>query len=164
MDTLLYKYKEKIKGVLEGFDRIVFKGILKPISYAAGMQSFLSRKGVLNKNYKDWTVSQSTTIIKDAEDYTRTNRGTEIQYLPSYHIRKEAAAHEHQKESGLQSGFIGTWSCLESCSTYKAVYNKSAGFQQINHAASRCKHLYFYYNHEDMDTLAKRMGEGLYLP
>ena len=35
MDTLLYKYGAKIKGVLEGFDRIVFKGTLKPLCYAA---------------------------------------------------------------------------------------------------------------------------------
>jgi hypothetical protein len=47
MDTLLTKYGEKIKGVLEGSDRIVFKGILKPISFAIGMQMFLSRQGIL---------------------------------------------------------------------------------------------------------------------
>ena len=39
MDTLLHRYNGKIKGVLEGFDRIIFKGILRPICYAAGMLS-----------------------------------------------------------------------------------------------------------------------------
>ena len=28
MDTLLHRFEEKIKGVLEGFDRIIFKGLL----------------------------------------------------------------------------------------------------------------------------------------
>jgi len=40
MDTLWHRYHEKIKGVIEGFDRIVFKGTLRPLIYAAGMQSF----------------------------------------------------------------------------------------------------------------------------
>lgn len=51
MDTLLHRYGEKIKGVIEGFDRIVFKGTLRPLCYATGMQLFLNRRGVLNKNY-----------------------------------------------------------------------------------------------------------------
>ena len=44
MDTLLHKYGEKIKGVIEGFDRIVFKGFLRPLCYAAGMEYFLRKR------------------------------------------------------------------------------------------------------------------------
>jgi hypothetical protein len=50
MDTFLHKFEGKIKGVLEGFDRIVFKGILRPLCFALGMQTFLRGHGVLNKN------------------------------------------------------------------------------------------------------------------
>jgi hypothetical protein len=31
MDTFLHEFKDKIKGVLEGFDRIVFKGTQKAV-------------------------------------------------------------------------------------------------------------------------------------
>jgi hypothetical protein len=51
MDTLLHKLKDKINGVIEGFDRIVFKGMIKPLCYAAGMQMLLHERGVLNKDY-----------------------------------------------------------------------------------------------------------------
>jgi hypothetical protein len=143
MDTLLHRFDSKIKGVLEGFDRIVFKGILRPICYAAGMQIYLSQQGVLNKNYKDWVQDKSAAIIRDAEEYTKNECGKDIQYIASCHTRKEALAHEQQKKLEIQSGLIGAWSCLEACNTFKATYNKEAGFPQIGSDKSRCKHLYF---------------------
>jgi len=157
MDTLLYKHKGEIKGVLEGFDRIVFKGNLRPLSYAAGMQLYLSYHNVLNKDYKEWINVKTAAIISDAEKLTMERCGTNIQYLPSYHIRKEAAAHERQTELGIQSGLIGAWSCVESCRTYKAAFDKAAGFPQIKHENSRCKHLYFYYDHEEFGFMSVRL-------
>jgi len=157
MDLLLHKYGEKIKGVLEGFDRIVFKGILRPLCFAAGMQTYLYRKGVLNKDYKDWVSTRSAAIIADAEEYTKKECGTEIEYLGSYHIRKEAEAHNRQKRSGVERGLIGTWSCVESCTTFKAAYDKAAGYPQIRGETSRCKHLYFYYDHEEYGFMSVRL-------
>ena len=84
MDTLLHKYAEKIKGVIEGFDRIVFKGILKPICYAAGMQMYLKSQGVLNKEYKDWINQKSAVIVENAESYVLSQTGGIIQYMPSW--------------------------------------------------------------------------------
>jgi len=157
MDTLLNRLGGKIKGVLEGFDRIVFKGSMKPICFAAGMQFYLNRKKILNKDYKDWVISRSATIIADAEEYTRDQSGTAIQYLNSFRIRKEAAAHEQQSKLRIQSGLIGTWSCVESCNTFKAAFDKGAGFPQIRPETSRCKHLYFYYDHEDYGFMSIRL-------
>ena len=45
MDTLLHKFGDKIKGVLEGFDRIVFKGTIRNIAYALGMEKFINMHG-----------------------------------------------------------------------------------------------------------------------
>jgi hypothetical protein len=157
MDTLFNTYREKIKGVLEGFDRIVFKGILRPISFAAGMQMYLSYNKVLNKDYKEWVSAKTAAIISDAQKYTMERCGTDIQYLASHHTRKEAAAHDRQRESGVQSGLIGTWSCVESCNTFKAAYDKEKGFPQIRSEKSRCRHLYFYYDHEDYGFMSIRL-------
>ena len=54
METFLQQFGLKIKGVLTGFDRIVFKGCLRHLSYADGAARFLERRGVLNKDYKAW--------------------------------------------------------------------------------------------------------------
>ena len=157
MDTLLHRFEDKIKGVLEGFDRFIFKGRLLPLCRSAGMAAYLSQQSVLNKDYKDWALYTSTAIIRDAEAYTMSQCGTGVEYLSSCHIRKEAKAHERQAKSGITSGLIGTWSCLESCNTFKAVYDKAAGFPQIQSAPSRCKHLYFYFDHEDYGFMSVRL-------
>ncbi|HAU32461.1 MAG TPA: hypothetical protein DCW46_09485 [Desulfotomaculum sp.] len=149
MDTLLHKLGGIIKGSIEGFDRIVFKGILRPIAYAAGMQVFLRGRGLLNKNYKDWVTEQSAAIIETANQYCRENCGMAIQYIPSCHERKEELAHIQQKKAGIESGLIGVWSCMESCSTYRSTYDAAAGCPQLRSENSRCKHLYFYCDHPD---------------
>ena len=157
MDTLFHRFDGKIKGVIEGFDRIVFKGILKPICYAAGLQIFLHSRGILNKDYKGWVREKTAAIVRDAEEYSMGQIGLGSQYLTSSRTRKEEAAHEQQKKMGIQSGLVGTWSCVESCNTFKAVYDKSAGFPQIKPDHSKCKHIYFYYDHEDYGFMSVRL-------
>jgi len=157
MDTLFHRFQDVVKGLLEGFDRIVFKGILRPIAYTEGMQSFLFSHNVLNKNYKEWTVNQSDAIIQSAQEYTRGQCGTGIQYISSSRTRKETIAHEQQAKTGIKSGLIGTWSCVESCRSYKAFFDKEAGFPQIKNIETRCLHLYFYYDHSELGFMSIRL-------
>jgi len=157
MDTLFHRFGTKIKGVIEGFDRIVFKGILNPICYTAGLQIFLHSRGILNKDYKGWVQDKTTAIVRDAEEYSMSQTGLGIQYLSSSRTRKEEVAHNQQKAMEIRSGLIGAWSCVESCNTFKAVYDKTAGYPQIKSEKSRCKHIYFYYDHEDYGFMSVRM-------
>jgi hypothetical protein len=157
MDTLLHKLKDKINGTLEGFDRIVLKGMIKPLCYVAGMQIFLNRQGVLNKEYKDWVQDGSAAIIRDISEYTKAKTGMEINYLPTYRIRKETEAHKKQIELNIENGLIGTWSCLESCNSYRAVYNAEKGYPQITSNPTRCKHLYMYFDHPKYGFMSIRI-------
>ena len=51
MGILLNKFREVVNGVIKGFDRIVFKGMVRPIMFAAGMQSHLTHLSF--KSYKN---------------------------------------------------------------------------------------------------------------
>jgi len=157
MDTLLHIFAGKIKGVLEGFDRIVFKGVIKNIAYPKGMEMFVNSRGVLNKDYKEYVTNQSGVIVQNAEDYAKRLTDTGIQYLASSKTRKETIAHERQNELGIQEGLIGVWSCVEACNTFKAVYDSQAGHPQLRAEKSRCKHLYFYYDHIDYGFMSIRL-------
>lgn len=157
MDTLLHRFATIIKGSIEGFDRLVFKGTLKPIAFALGMQVFLKSKGVLNKDYKDWVTKQSTALIESAEAYSKKNCGRGIIYIPSINIRKEELAHNLQKESGVKDGLIGVWSCVESCTTYRSTFDATAGYPSLRPEKSRCKHLYFYFDHSDYGFMSIRL-------
>ena len=157
MDTLLHRFGALIKGCIKGFDRIVFKGSLRPIAYAVGMQSFLKAQGVLNKNYKEWAITQSTAIIEAANEYSQKACGKGIVYIPSCNIRKEELAHEEQQKSGIKEGLIGIWSCVEACTTFRSTYDSKAGYPQLRTENSRCKHLYFYFDHADYGFMSIRL-------
>ena len=157
MDTLLHRFNTVIKGYIEGFDRLVFKGTLKPLAFVLGMQAFLKNKKVLNKDYKDWVTKQSAAIIETAEAYSQKHCGKGIIYIPSINIRKEELAHNMQKESGVKEGLIGVWSCVESCTTYRSTFNPSAGYPVLRPENSRCKHLYFYFDHSDYGFMSIRL-------
>ena len=42
MLKFIASHQDQISGVLSGFDRLVFRGTLRSIAYAAGMQHYLS--------------------------------------------------------------------------------------------------------------------------
>ncbi len=157
MDTLFHRFSGLVKGVIKGFDRIVFKGHIRPIMYAAGMQLFLKTQGILNKDYKDWVKTQSTAIIEVARQYSQNQCGCDIKYISSCNERKEELAHEQQRKTGIKKGLIGIWSCVEACSTYHAIFDPFKRYPRIESKNSRCKHLYFYYDHCDYGFMSVRL-------
>lgn len=157
MDTLLHRFSTIIKGSIEGFDRLVFKGTLKPLAYTLGMQAFLKTKSLLNKDYKDWVTKQSAAIIESAETYSQKQCGRGTIYIPSINMRKEELAHNLQKETGVKNGLIGVWSCVENCMTYRTTFDAAAGYPSLWLVDSRCKHLYFYFDHPDYGFMSIRL-------
>ena len=146
MDTLLNKFNAIVNGVILGFDRIVFKGMLRPIMFAAGMQYYLMSHDVLNKDFKAYAMAQSKSIVESAEEISKKNCGCETTYISSSKERKETLAHNRQKENGVKEGLIGVWSCVEACNTFRSTYNPAGKFPVLSHEKSRCKHLYFYFD------------------
>ena len=146
MDTLLNKFSAKVNNIITGFDRIVFKGIVRPIVYAAGMTSFLMARGIKNKDFKDYAVAQSQAIVRSAEEYSKREHGSGIEYIPSLNTRKEALAHERQEEKGITEGLIGIWSCVESCNTFRSTFDPEQTYPLLKPERSKCKHLYYYFD------------------
>ena len=146
MDSLSSKFSSLVKGIITGFDRIVFKGMIRPLMYTAGMEYFLRSKGVLNKDFKGYAIAQSSAITESAEEISRTQCGEGTLYIPSSNERKEALAHKRQEETGIEQGLIGVWSCVEACNTYRSVYSAERKYPELKSERSRCKHLYFYFD------------------
>ncbi|MCL1810217.1 MAG: hypothetical protein FWG42_10710 [Clostridiales bacterium] len=64
MDTLSSRFGTFVNGVITGFDRIVFKGMIRPIMHASGMESFLAARKVLNKDFKSYAMAQPQAIVQ----------------------------------------------------------------------------------------------------
>jgi len=101
MESFIGKFSGLVKGVLAGFDRIVFKGFILPLMSASEVMGFCQSRGILNKGYKDWMLAQTKNLITTAEQYAKDNSGKSITYIPTWRIRKEELAHERQKKELL---------------------------------------------------------------
>jgi len=72
-------------------------------------------------------------------------------------IRKDKLAKEQQKSLEVENGLIGTWSCLETCNTYRAGYSDEEAYPKIKYEQGKCKHLYFYYDHPEYGFMHVRL-------
>ena len=146
MKNFIDRFLGLVKDVMTGFDRIVFKGFILPLMSASEVMHFCRNRGTLNKNYKDWMLSQTKSIIATTEQYALDNCGQSVTHIPTWRIRKEELAHEKQRKGQISNGLIGVWFCLEQGSSYRAVYCSENGFPQLKNYQTQCKHLYFYFD------------------
>ncbi len=157
MNTFVQKFASIVKGMITGFDRIVFKGSILPLMHEKGVMNFCHSHGILNKEYKPWMLKQTEKLVSDAERYAEEECGSCITPIKSSRIRKEEMARQHQHENQIQSGLIGIWSAIESCHSYKARYCAESGFPQLRGEWTKCKHLYFYYDHKEYGFMNIRL-------
>ena len=54
---------DSVTGALSGFDRIVFQGLLRPLSYPEGAMGFFRRRGILFKDAKDWILAHTALLV-----------------------------------------------------------------------------------------------------
>jgi hypothetical protein len=66
-------------------------------------------------------------------------------------------AHERQRAEQIENGLIGVWPCLEAASSYRARYCPKSGYPQLQNYATRCKHLYFYFDHIEFGFMNIRL-------
>ena len=147
VDKLLNRFGNLVKGTLTGFDRIIFKGHLKPLIFAGGVQSLLYNKNILNKDYKNWMLTQTESIVECTSDYLHKYCDSKIIPIKTSGIRKDELARKKQEQLNLKSGLIGVWSAVEKCNSFKIRTDYSLGKPEIIHYKTKCKHLYFYLLH-----------------
>ncbi|MCK5516488.1 MAG: hypothetical protein KAI39_06400 [Desulfobulbaceae bacterium] len=157
MKEFIKRFSDLVKGTISGFDRIVFKGLVLPLMSSSEVMSFCRSRRILNKDYKKWMLTQTAGLIENAEQYSRETCGRGIEHISSWRIRKEELAHKRQKSEHIEEGLIGVWSCLESGASYRAVYCKKTGYPQLQNYQTRCKHLYFYFDDEDLGFMNIRL-------
>jgi len=81
MKSFVARYHDRIIGVLSGLDRIVFRGTLRQLSHAGGLDSFLGHRRILRKDF----MAHSTMLtdqIRTATNEIAARRGRPLLYVP----------------------------------------------------------------------------------
>lgn len=67
MERFLMQYQDRIVGSIAGFDRVLFRGDLRAISYPEGLGKYLSSQGILYKEFGDYAEAMSEKIKAHGE-------------------------------------------------------------------------------------------------
>jgi len=92
-ESFLTKFGSYITAVLSRFDRIRFRGVLRLLFKPLEMDFYLSRCGVLIKDFKAF-AEEFTGRVKAAAYQAACAAGRPVQYLADSQLSKEELARE----------------------------------------------------------------------
>ena len=99
MKGFIQRHGEKVLGVLSGFDRMRFRGTLRLLTTVGGTMSWVSRAGVLLKDFVKFAEGL-TRQVRQATEENAAAAGRAVRYLDRF-MDKEALVRRIRGEQGL---------------------------------------------------------------
>jgi hypothetical protein len=156
MERFVRRYEDRIAGSLTGFDRMLFRGTLRSISYAKGAEIWLSSRHVLLKDFGAF-AQDLTTRLKAHATQVAADAGRPIEYLESCRVSKEDRARAIQDRDAITEGLICVLSCVEPCRAVTVRANRATRRLGFVVEERKCAHLYFYYADRDFGVMHIRL-------
>ena len=142
--SFLARYADRVLGCLRGFDRVVFRGTLRGISFPEGLMSLLWKRQVLLKNFdgfaRELTEQVKRAVFAEAERLGRPN-----QYIASSRTSKEQVAREIAERDGIEEGLIAVLRCVEPCSTFDVFRDREHKRLRLVNRIRKCLFVYRYW-------------------
>jgi hypothetical protein len=149
-------HQDQITGVLSGFDRLVFRGTLRPIAHAAGMRRYLSCNEVLLKSFGSH-VEQVSHRLKAVSLAEAVATGQPVRYLASAKVSKEDIARGIAAEDGIRQGLVCVLTSVEPCRTFEIYRNRETKHLHLEPRIRKCLFLYHYVVHPVFGFLNARI-------
>jgi hypothetical protein len=156
MKTFLQRHADHVMGAISGFDRLRFRGTLRPLAHTGGMCKFLYASQVLYKDFKEY-VTTVTDQVRAAARQLAEKANRPLEYLASSNIDKEQWARQRATADGVEKGLIGVLSCVELCRSYHVQRNPQTKHLDLAGGPSKCLHYYFYFQHPRVGLLHARL-------
>lgn len=152
------QHKEKISGVLRGFDRMRFRGTLRRISSADGLLSLMKYLGVLLKDFKPW-VDDLTQGVRAEGEGSALFEGRPNLYLDNPGVRKEDLVRAIAERDRITQGPICTLRAVEPCSSFDI--QRRDGKLHLVSRPRKCLHIYHYQYHPVVGFMHTRVQTWL---
>ena len=105
MNQFIQKYDEQVTGTLSGWDRVVFRGTLRMLCFVDGMMGYLSRVGVLLKDFGEHAQAMTGRLI-EASLVAAEEARRPVEYLQSPKTRKDEYARNIALVDDIQDGDV----------------------------------------------------------
>lgn len=156
MERFVTRYQDRIAGILTGFDRMLFRGTLRSISYPKGAEIWLSSRHVLLKDFA--TFAQGLTArVKAHAIQVAADAQRPVEYLESSRVSKEDRARAIQQRDQITDGLICILSAVEPCRAVTVRGNRATRRLGFVVEERKCAHLYFYYADRDFGLMHIRV-------
>ncbi len=158
MEQFITTHQDNIIGVLHGFDRVLFRGVLRSLAHGDGMGRFLSAKGVRLTEFKDFAQRCSKRLAEHAKQLAARCRRP-YQHLPSPKASKEDLARQIAERDDVQKGLICVFSCVETCRSFSL--RRGPDGYGLRAETRKCNFFYFYYMDREFGLMHVRLQSWL---
>lgn len=140
-------YQESLYGVVEGLDRIRFRGTERMLGNPSGFAKVLRQLGVLLKDFGRWAEGRTKKLRAECADQAQA-LGIPVKYLRWSGEDKEALAREMVQERGIApDGSICQFSTMEMCVAPTVVPNRETRLLEVRMLPRKCIFVYQYFDH-----------------
>lgn len=139
-------YQASLYGVIEGLDRVRFRGTERMLSNRLGFARVLGQVGVLLKDFGRWAEEKTKRLRAECADRAQA-LGIPVTYLRWSGEDKEALARTMARERGLApDGSIGQFSVLETCVAPTVAPNRETRHLEVHMRPRKCVFVYHYFD------------------
>jgi hypothetical protein len=146
---LLERYRDQVYGVINGLDRIRFRGTLRWLATASGLARFMGSSRILLKDFSKWVDGLTAQIRSSCESRAR-EQGREVRYLSRGSVDKEKLARQIAADQGITEGPICWFSVVEPCMAPMVKGNKASKQLEVVMAQRKCVWLYHYFDDPEL--------------
>jgi len=160
MERFLRRHASRTMGSISGFDRVLFRGVLRSISYVQGLDYFMGNQRVGFKDFRGFVEKFSAGIKKRAEQIAQ-RAGRPYQFVPSGKASKEALVRKLLVEKPVKEGLVCVLSCVEPCVTFTVRRDREKRQLRLLPRDATCLHFYFYFLDRDFGLMHIRLQSWL---
>jgi hypothetical protein len=156
MTDILKLLGDKVMGVISGFDRLLFRGLLRCVINPRGLNGYLYRAKVAMTDFEAHAQQVSQRLIEESLREPRAT-GCEIRYLPGSRDRKKDIALEIARRDGIREGRICVLTCVEPCISFRVRRDRATKTIALERRPRKCLHVYHYFEHPTFGLMHVRL-------
>jgi hypothetical protein len=160
MKEFIRMHEAQVAGVLEGWDRMIFRGSLRRLSYVEGLFSYMSFHRILLKEFGAWCQRITDRVAERCQAIAR-GAGRPYVYLPSAQGRKDQMVEKIIARDGITEGLICVLACVEPCQSFEIHKNKRTQRLELVSCPRKCRFFYLYYLHREFGLMHVRIQSWL---
>jgi hypothetical protein len=141
MKAFLSRFAPFICGVLMGYDRLIFRGTLRNLSYTAGLQHYLWANRIPFKHFQEHSTEVTRRLVEASQRQAEVEKRP-IVYLKCSSASKEEAVRDIRKSHPVAEGLICILRCVEPCMSFQINKNYRTRLLEIHYRPRQCMHLY----------------------